>query len=257
MGRYSRVCLLAGIQLFPVSVFAQFNNNTSSLYSRFGLGDLQSTIFGRTAAMRGASNFYNIQKYQSIRIGDFGLNFGLQATIPIKEKLHLVLGLGAVLENKPEYTAFITDVTKKNLSSGSTSDQDTLNYQEEEKGKVQFPLNYGPDFSYVKEDNMKINFDYVHQSWSKANFFGSTNTVLTDLDKFAPGAAWIPDQFSIRSYVNKVAYRAGIKYEKSYLLPNNQEINDFGISFGVGLPVYRSNSTINLSAEIGRRETKT
>ena len=37
---------------------------------------------------------------------------------------------------------------------------------------------------------------------------------------------------------------------------DGQQINDFGISFGVGLPVYRSNSTINVSAEFGRRGTK-
>ena len=70
--------------------------------------------------------------------------------------------------------------------------------------------------------------------------------ILTDLDKFAVGAEWIPNRFSIGSYFNKVAYRAGIKYEKSYLMLSNQQINDFGISFGVGLPVYRSNSTISI-----------
>ena len=37
---------------------------------------------------------------------------------------------------------------------------------------------------------------------------------------------------------------------------NDQQINDFGISFGVGLPVYHSNSTINIGAEIGRKGTK-
>jgi hypothetical protein len=60
--------------------------------------------------------------------------------------------------------------------------------------------------------------------------------------------------------MKRVAYRAGMKYEKSYLLLNNQQINDFGISFGVGLPVYipmyRSSSLINVAAEIGRRGTK-
>jgi hypothetical protein len=36
----------------------------------------------------------------------------------------------------------------------------------------------------------------------------------------------------------------------------DQQINGFGISFGVGLPVYRSNSTINIAAEFGRKGTK-
>jgi len=397
MGRYSRVSILVGLLCFPALVFAQFNNTTTSPYSRYGLGDIHSTTFGRLAGMGGASiasrnafqinttnpasytsvdslsflfefgingkfsnysnditsmktndvnfrymamsfqitnwlgtslgltpysdvgydvkvnqtinntgdvyssyygegslsraylgaaiqpfknisiganlnylfgalnrnsevyflgasDFYNIQKYQKIRVRDFGLNFGVQATIPMKDKQHLNVGL--ILENKPEYTAFFSDITQKNLTSGNTTDQDTLNYQAEEKGTIQLPLTYGAGLSYVKEDKLEVNFDYLHQAWSKAKFFGSTNPVLTDLDKFAFGAEWIPDRFSIRSYFNKVAYRAGIKYEKSYLLLNNQQINDFGISFGVGLPIYRSNSTINVSAELGRRGTK-
>ncbi|HKJ80037.1 MAG TPA: hypothetical protein VKA10_10900, partial [Prolixibacteraceae bacterium] len=108
----------------------------------------------------------------------------------------------------------------------------------------------------VKVNKFEINADYFHQGWGTANFFGSPNPVLTDLNKFAVGAEWIPDRFSINSYLNRVAYRAGLKYENSYLELNNQQINDFGISFGVGLPVYRSNSTINISAEIGRKGTK-
>jgi len=55
MGRFRRISLLFGLVLFPVMLFAQFNNNTTSPYSRFGLGDLQGYSFGRTAAMGGAS----------------------------------------------------------------------------------------------------------------------------------------------------------------------------------------------------------
>jgi hypothetical protein len=36
---------------------------------------------------------------------------------------------------------------------------------------------------------------------------------------------------------------------------NGQQINDYGITFGVGLPIYRSRSTINVAAELGRKGT--
>jgi hypothetical protein len=201
-----------------------------------------------------ASDFYSIQKYEKIRVRDFGLNFGLQATVPLKNDQSITFA--AVLENKPEYTSFYSDITQKNLTSGNSSDLDTLNFQDEEKSLIRFPLSYGAGISYVKNNQLEINLDYYRQNWSEAIFFDSNNPVLTDLDKFALGAEWIPDKFSIRSYLNRIAYRAGLKYEKTYLMLNNQQINDFGISFGVGLPVYRSNSTINVAAEIGRRGTK-
>jgi hypothetical protein len=401
MGRFRSVSLLTGLLLFPVFLFAQFNNNTTSPYSRFGLGDLQPYSFGRTTAMGGASlasrnnqqintsnpasytavdslsflfefgvygkfsrysndinkmeandvnfryfamnfqitnwlatsmgltpysdvgynvqvtdnienagdvlytyfgegslskaylglavnpiknvsvganlnymfgtlnrnaevdflderDFYNIQKYESVRMRDFNLNFGAQATIPLKEEQHIVLA--AVLESQPKFTGFYSDISSKYLTytigTSTNTDQDTLNYQSEDESTIQLPLSYGFGVSYVRENSLEVNFDYYHQAWSKAKFFGSANPVLTDLDKFALGAEWIPDRFSIRSFLNRIAYRAGVKYEKSYLMLNNQQINDFGISFGVGLPVYRSNSTINISAELGKRGTK-
>lgn len=398
MVRYSRVCCLVGLLLFPTILFAQFNNNTTSPYSRFGLGDLSSRSLGRTAAMGGASlasrnsfqinttnpasytaidslsflfefgingkfskfqndigsteandvnfnyfalnfqitnwlassmgltpysdvgydvqvgdylentgnfythyygdgslsrayfgvavepiknisiganlnylfgtlthsaelyfldaaDFYNTQKYEKIRMRQFGIDLGLQATLPLKNNQHVIFA--AVLENKPEYTAFKSNIIQKNLTSGTITDQDTLgNFQEEEKGVIKFPVTYGLGVSYVKEDKLELNFDYFHQTWSEATFFGTMNPVLTDLDKFAIGAEWIPNKNSIRSYLSTVAFRTGLKYEKSYLMLGNQQINDFGISFGVGLPIYRSNSTINVAAEFGKRGTK-
>jgi hypothetical protein len=203
----------------------------------------------------GASDFYSIQKYEKIRMRDFGMDFGLQATLPIKKDQKITIA--AILENKPKYTAFHSDIIQKNLSSGTSAARDTLHFiDEDDNGKIQFPLTYGTGVSFVKDNIVEINFDYLHQSWSKANFFGPADPVLTDLDKFAIGAEWIPNRFSIRGYLNRIAYRAGLKYEKSYLMLNNQQIKDLGISFGVGLPIYRSNSTVNVAAEIGRRGTK-
>ncbi len=403
MGRIRNVIILAGMLAMPAFLFAQFNNNTSSPYSRFGLGDLQPYSFGRTSAMGGASlasrnnqqinfanpasytaidslgfmfefgargklanysnditsmnandinfsyfamnfqitnwmatslgltpysdvgynvevydevanagnilynyygdgsiskaylglavepvknisvganlnymfgmlnrraqtifldasDFYNNQRTESLRVRDFNFSFGTQATIPIKNDQKIILA--AVLENKPAVTRFYSDLNTKQISiqvsqTSRASDQDTIKpFKSEEKGNLEFPLTYGFGISYVKDNSLEINADYYRQSWSNVNLPGGGSDVLTDLDKFAVGAEWIPDKFSIRSYLNRIAYRVGAKYEKTYIMLDNQQINDFGISFGVGLPVYRSNSTINISAELGRRGTK-
>lgn len=402
MGKFRSVFLIAGLLIMPALLFAQFNNNTSSPYSRFGLGDLQPYSFGRTAAMGGASlasrnnqqintsnpasytaidslgfmfefglnakfanysnditsmnandvnfryfamnfqitnwmatslgltpysdvgydveindevenagkilykyygegslskayfglavepiknisvganlnymfgllsrnaqtyfldaaDFYNNQRNESLRIRDFNLGLGAQATIPLKNEQQITLA--AVLENKPTFTHFYSDLNTKYVSiqvnNSTRSDLDTIKpFKSEEKGNLEFPLTYGFGVSYVKNNTLEINADYYRQAWSDVNLPGGGSDVLTDLDKFAVGAEWIPDKFSIRSYLNRIAYRAGAKFERTYLMIDNQQINDFGISFGVGLPVYRSNSTINISAELGRRGTK-
>lgn len=206
-----------------------------------------------------AADFYNNQRNESLRIRDFNLGLGAQATIPLKNEQQITLA--AVLENKPTFTHFYSDLNTKYVSiqvnNSTRSDLDTIKpFKSEEKGNLEFPLTYGFGVSYVKNNTLEINADYYRQAWSDVNLPGGGSDVLTDLDKFAVGAEWIPDKFSIRSYLNRIAYRAGAKFERTYLMIDNQQINDFGISFGVGLPVYRSNSTINISAELGRRGTK-
>lgn len=201
-------------------------------------------------------DLYVIEKIEEIRMRDFGYNLGLQVTLPMKKQQSLTLGV--TVENKPKFTAFNSDISLKRLyisTGGSTgyTDVDTISYVNEVKDIIQLPLNVGVGLSYVKKNVLEVNADYCYQGWAKARFFGDTNPLLTNRELFSAGAEWIPEKYSIKSYWKKVAYRAGMRYEGSYLTINNQQIKDVGISFGVGLPVYRSNSTVNLSAEIGKR----
>ena len=128
----------------------------------------------------------------------------------------------------------------------------------EKKGTIVFPTSIGLGVSFSKKNVYEINVDYYHQNWSKASApigEGDLFDGMEDLNKFAVGAEWIPDRTSIRSALKRVAYRAGFNYEQTYHSFDGHQINSFGISFGLGLPVYRSNSTINISAEFGRRGT--
>jgi hypothetical protein len=199
---------------------------------------------------------YIVQKNDALRLRDFGLNFGIQATLPMENEQ--LVTIGATLENKPKFTSFNSDISFKSLvirdpSGNPYGDSDTISFRSEVKGKIQMPLSAGVGLSYVKKNKLEINADYYFQQWSKATFFGEPYHFLTDRSIFAVGGEYIPDKFSIRNYTSRIAYRAGLNYENSYLIIGNQQVSDFGISFGVGLPVYRSNSTINISAELGKR----
>ncbi len=200
-----------------------------------------------------SADHYLLQRYLNFRIRDFGLEFGAQAFLPMTNDRQMVLGV--VFENKSAYTGAISDIVQKNIVYGTSSSQDTLYYREEEKGKIEFPKTFGIGLSYAKKDVYEINVDYYHQKWSESTFFGSTDEFLTDLNKFAVGAEWIPERYSIRNAFKRLAYRAGFNYEQTYYIFDGHQINSFGITFGLGIPVYRSNSSINVSAEFGRRGT--
>jgi len=59
----------------------------------------------------------------------------------------------------------------------------------------------------------------------------------------------------LSSYWQRVVYRAGLRFENTGLNINNQSIKEFGMSFGVGIPVGNVFSNANLGLEFGNRGT--
>jgi len=81
------------------------------------------------------------------------------------------------------------------------------------------------------------------------------NTTFVDAATISVGGFYIPRYDSFNKYFKRVVYRAGIRFEDTGLEINNESINEFGISFGVGLPVGGFFSNANLGFEIGKRGT--
>lgn len=69
------------------------------------------------------------------------------------------------------------------------------------------------------------------------------------------GGLYIPKYNSLTNYWSKITYRTGIRYEELGLKINNEPIKEFGMSFGLGLPIPRMFSTVNIGVEVGRRGT--
>ena len=79
--------------------------------------------------------------------------------------------------------------------------------------------------------------------------------MITNQSRISAGFEYIPQAMSIRSYLQRVRYRAGIHHENSYLMLNNNQIKEFGISFGAGFPLPKSKSTGNFAIEFGKKGT--
>ena len=70
------------------------------------------------------------------------------------------------------------------------------------------------------------------------------------------GGYYIPNYNSFTSYAKRIVYRAGIKYEKTGLVINSESINDRGLTFGLGLPLFGVPfSNVNLGFELGKKGT--
>jgi len=81
-------------------------------------------------------------------------------------------------------------------------------------------------------------------------------------NRISAGGYFIPKINSITSYWQRVTYRGGVKFEKLGLLVNGTpgsntftSIDDFGISFGLGLPLGNRLSNVNVGFEYGKKGT--
>ncbi len=220
----------------------------ANLYYLFGSQSNNSTIF-----FLDDNSAYDYSEIERSRIRDFAYQLGVQYDIPLKNDKFLTIG--GTFENKPEFTAFQNLLRQNILQTSQGALVDTLEFKDEERTTIELPTTFSLGVSFAKLNKFELNADYYFAKWSDAKLFGNTVAELTNQRRFSIGGEFIPESTSIRSYLKKIKYRAGFHYEKSYLRINSQQINEIGMSFGLGLPVNRSKSTINLAFEFGRKGT--
>lgn len=97
-------------------------------------------------------------------------------------------------------------------------------------------------------------YEYVNTSNLSNPFLSVNGVAYQDGSEFRFGGMFTPDYDSYSSYFKRTTYRAGVKFQNTGMIINGEEVNDFGISFGVGLPVGKI-SKLNLGLEIGSRGT--
>ena len=86
-------------------------------------------------------------------------------------------------------------------------------------------------------------------------FTDITNVSFKNSTRLALGGYYIPKYDSFSNYLERIVYRAGFKYENTGLVLNNESIKDYGMNFGLGIPV--GFSKVDLGFEFGKRGTTT
>lgn len=110
---------------------------------------------------------------------------------------------------------------------------------------------------YGEKRKWFLGAEYSFQGLSSFSneFLAVDNLVYEDASSLAFGGFFIPDSSPFSSYWKRITYRAGLRLDKTGMLVNNVDINNFGITFGFGLPLGRTFSNLNIGFELGRRGT--
>ena len=82
-----------------------------------------------------------------------------------------------------------------------------------------------------------------------------TNVTFNNGIKYNLGGYFIPKYNSYTNYLNRIVYKAGLRYENTGLVINNKTITDAAFTLGLSLPLKNTFSSLNLSFERGSRGT--
>ncbi|WP_031425867.1 hypothetical protein [Flavimarina sp. Hel_I_48] len=265
----------AGFGLIPyTSVEYKITNRTDEFYERFmGRGGLNKAFVswgyefykGIRIGATASYNFGNIRR-ESVRedrgqqlgiqeinrsdISGVSFNLGLQAERKITEKLNLY---GSAMYT-PEST--ISAENNREISTVGTAVQ-TLPTQRV-KTDFKLPSEYTLGLGIGESSKWFTGVEYTSVQTSQFTnpSYSLQNVSYDDDSQFRIGGFYIPRFNSITSYWERMVYRAGFRYQETGLNINGVGINEFGISFGIGLPMGRAFSNANISFEYGQRGTE-
>jgi hypothetical protein len=233
--------------------------NSFSLNKNFSIGVNLTYLFG-TVEKTNATTFpdsayrMNYKEIISTKVHDLSLNYGVFYK-KLWEKGYK-LGVGLVFSNGTNISATENRVGYRYFVASSGVDQviDTLMNEPSAKGNLFLPSSIGGGFTFGKSEKWLVGADYQLQMWNKYTYFGVADSLKNSM-RISLGGEYTPSVSTVSNYFQRITYRAGFRYSNSFLELRGQQIDEFGISFGFGLPLPRTRSTINLSAEIGTRGT--
>lgn len=122
----------------------------------------------------------------------------------------------------------------------------------DEQTNYELPLAVGIGFAYHIQSKLSLGLDVEMQQWKGTNSQQSED--FRNSLKLIAGGKYIPDYKSVNSYFQRINYRFGVVYKQLPYVISETNINEFGINFGVSLPVSGA-STIDTAFKVGRRGT--
>ncbi|UZO81450.1 hypothetical protein NBT05_03005 [Aquimarina sp. ERC-38] len=242
-GGVNKVYLSTGVSLTKnFSVGLEVNYNFGNIENRFILFQ-QGSLF-------------QTRELNETDLSGVGLTFGVNYQTKISDKLTLVTSITSTPPSKLD-TDTTSELAQVNVQAEGREtvirrqDIDAVDNEVDLPAEVKVGFGIGEDKKWLigaeynyrdSEDQATINFA-PDEVFYKSGF----RTKL--------GGYYIPNYRSLTSYFNRVIYRAGIRFERSGLVVNNKDIDEFGMSFGIGLPVSNAFSSLNLGLEVGQRGT--
>ncbi|REE27511.1 long-subunit fatty acid transport protein [Winogradskyella pacifica] len=254
-GGLNRVFAGLGYQVTEkLSVGMDFNYN---------FGNIQNVALEIQYTPEGDVVQYQTSEFNRSDLSGLNVNFGLNYKTMITDKLELSITAtyapGNKLSSDNIRTLSTVTVDATTLQTTSVSNTIEADLGEQKSTKLTLPATVSFGVGVGDPKSWFVGTEYTYQS--SADFsnpvFPNQNSTFENSSRIAVGGFFIPDYNAFSGYLKRVVYRAGFNFANTGLVVKDESIKEFGISFGLGLPVGNRNmfSNANLGLEFGKRGT--
>ena len=230
--------------------------------ARYNFGKIENSSVEFLFDDEGEPLQYQSRQFDRSDLSGLSFNLGAYYKTMVTDKLELMTSL--TYSPKSEITSknerrFATIVTNPN--TGQDFEINTIDADLVAEGLDETTLTlpakttFGAGIGEPRKWFIGADYTLLQTSQFSNRIFDAENATFEDASTFTVGGFYIPQYTSFNRYWKRIVYRAGIRFENTGLKINNESINEFGISFGVGLPVGRLFSNANLGVEVGQRGT--
>ena len=198
------------------------------------------------------SMMYNLVENRDKYVGSMMVELGLQYTDTFAYKQRKYsYGIGTTFSPQTQLAA-TDNYNVRSLGIGNTSigsiGKDTIANTDNRKGKVVIPMYLKGGVFFQQVNKWGVGVDVGYNNW--ANYLGlGIRDSLKNMTSFNVGGFYTPNAFDAKNYLKRVEYRAGVRYDNGMLSANGINVSTMAFSIGLGLPMGKTRSKVNIAAE--------
>lgn len=199
-------------------------------------------------------NSYGNEKDEALLVHGFAWNAGIQYDLKLKDDYHLILG-AAGNANTNVNASKDGKWTRVFVNNDQTAFLDSVYVYEKTDGKITLPTKANLGISLKKENKWLVGIEGGTQQWGNFKNFGTPDSTLTNSTYLSMGFEVTPDYRAITKFWQSTRYRGGFRYSTGNIIIGDTNLPEWAASFGLGLPIRKVNSRINIGLEVGQRGT--
>jgi hypothetical protein len=234
------------------------------LLDRVSLGVTMNYLMGRLTRERQVvfpmnSDYASASSLENFDIRKPLFSLGLQYKEIIKDKFFITVGgiydFKAKVNADVQYNVVNSFYNLDTISMGGSQLISPQYVLEADTALRMFtiPNKKGVGIAVGIPNKLTVTGDYYMQDWTGT--FSGENYTTTNATSMHFGAEYTPNADALRGFHNYMTYRLGGYFYNYYLQVNDIQLEDYGITFGVGIPIRTVKSSINVAFTLGTRGT--